>query len=371
MVPKDKLRPSKVATIGLLLLLLVPFSAALPNPPDRSAPANNHSGQLSNAQSFTGGVLLVRDGSTDMNVSANEFVVEYYCIDHGPYISKQFETGIGESISGPLSAAQASGVAEAANSVRPPRLVNLTVTVGGLDIGGNLTYVMTGMTYNVTTYSVWVTTQQQPAAETRVGYIVVSVPARPQLKEFSLDLAGSSCSETALSKSGPGWTNPAVSLGNPLRPFSTPPEGGFAPIFTYGTVRVLSGAGVAGAASIRPRENATFLLPPGAYSAVADVTLFGIPFSVGIGTYSSPRGAAIAQFTVSLNGVYGIWYGLEILALAIVVAVILFLNSRLHLWRAFTHASKYFYRVLRSGWRKVWESDTRAIRTDRADRQTL
>jgi len=318
---------------------------------------------LPNAQSFAGGVLLVKDGSTDQNVSANEFVVEFYCIPHPPFIWKQFETGIGESISGPLSSAQTSGVVDAANSVRPPRLVNLTVTVGGLDIGGNLTYVMTGMTYNVTTYSVWVTSQQSAGAEQRVGYIVVSVPERPQVTEFSQDLAGSSCSDTALSKTGAGWKSPAVSLGDPLGPFSTPPEGGFAPIFTYGTVRVLSSAGVAGAVSVRPRENATFLLPPGTYSAVADVTLFGIPLSVGSGTYSSPKGAAAAQFTVSLNSVYSIWYGLEILAVIILVAVILFLNSRLHLWRALAHASKYFYRVLLSGWRKVWESETRAIRT--------
>ena len=350
---------ARAAAVGFLLLLLVSSSAAaaLPSPPDRSAPANNQSGQLPNAQSFTGGVFLVKDGSTDQNVSANEFVVEFYCISHPPFIWKQFETTMGESVSGPLSSAQASGVADAANSVRPPRLVNLTVTVGGLDIGGNITYVMTGMTYNVTTYSVWVTSQQSPLAETRVGYIVVSVPERPQVKEFSQDLAGSSCSDTALSKTGAGWKSPAVSIGNPLAPFSTPPEGGFAPIFTYGTIRILSGAGVAGAASIRPRENTTFLLPPGTYSALADVTLFGIPFSVGSGTYSSPQGAATAQFTVSLNSVYSIWYGLEILALAILVAVILFLNSRLHLWRALAHASRYFYRVVRSGWRKVWESD--------------
>lgn len=313
----------------------------------------------------------MKDGSTDQNISANEFVVEFYCIPHPPFIWKQFETAIGESISGPLSGAQASGVVDAANSVRAPRLVNLTVNVGGLDIGGNITYVMTGMTYNVTTYSVWVTSQQSPAAETRVGYIVVSVPERPLVTEFSQDLAGSSCSDTALSKTGAGWKSPAVSLGNPLAPFLTPPEGGFAPIFTYGTVRVLSGGSVAGALPIRPRENATFSLPPGTYSAVADVTLFGIPFSVGSGTYSSPKGAATAQFQVSLNSVYSIWYGLEILGLAILIAVIFFLNRRLHLWRALAHASRYFYRVLRSGWRKVWDSDVRAIRTDRAGRQTL
>jgi hypothetical protein len=349
----------KVAVVGLLFLLLLSSSlavaGALPNPPDRSAPANNQTGQLPNAQPFNGGVFLVKDGSTDQNVSASEFVVEFFCIDHGPYISKQFETSVGESISGPLSTAQASGVSDAMNSVRPPRLVNLTVVVGGLDEGGNITYVMTGMTYNVTTYSVWVTTQQSPPAEQRAGYIVVSVPERPQINETSQDLAGSSCSDNALSKSGPGWTSPALSLGHPFSPFSTPPEGGLAPILSYGAVRVLSSAGAAGAAVIRPGENVTFLLPPGSYSAVADVTLFGLHFSVGSGTYSSPAGGADAQFTVSLTSVYSIWYGLELLALAIVVVVVLLLNRWLHLWRALVHASRYFSRVFRSGWRRLWD----------------
>jgi hypothetical protein len=233
-------------------------------------------------------------------------------------------------------------------------MVSLTTTVGGLDLAGNLTYVMTGMTYNVTTYSVWVTTES-PAAEQRVGYIVVSVPERPQVTEFSQDLSGSSCSDYALSKAGAGWTSPALSLGSPLGPFQKLPEGGAAPIFTYGTVRVLSSAGVVGAADIRPGENMTFLLPPGKYSAVADVKLFGIPFSVGSGTYSSPGGATAAQFTVSLASLNGIWYGLEIAALAIFVGASLFIADRVHLWRALARASKYFSRVLHTGWRRFWD----------------
>jgi hypothetical protein len=354
-----KPRHAQVAVIGLLLLLLLSSSDALaltfPNPPDRSAPANNLSGPLPNAQSFTGGVLLVKDGSADQNVSGYEFVVEFLCIPHPPTISKQFETAIGESISGPLSTPQISGVVDAMNSVRPPRLVNLTTTVGGLDLAGNLTYVMTGMTYNVTTYSVWLTTQQSPPAEQRAGYIVVSVPERPQVNESSQDLSGSSCSDYALSKAGAGWTSPALSLGSPLGPFQKLPEGGVSQIFTYGTIRVLSSAGVAGAAYIRPGENTTFTLPPGTYSAVADVTLFGIPFGVGSGTYSSPAGATAAQFTVSLTNLDDIWYGLEISALAIFVGVFLSIADRVHLWRALAHASKYLSRVFHSGWRRFWD----------------
>jgi len=89
--------------------------------------------------------------------------------------------------------------------------------------------------------------------------------------------------------------------------------------------------------------------------AVADVTLFGISFSVGSGTYSSPGGAAGAQFTVSLIHLNDIWYGLEISALAIVVGVFLFIADTIHLWRALAHASKYLSRVLHSGWRRFWD----------------
>lgn len=310
---------------------------------------------MTNAQSFAGGVFLVKDGSADQNVSGYEFVVEFYCIPHPAYISKQFETGIAESISGPLSSAQASGVTAAENSVRPPKLVNITITVGGLDLAGNITYVMTGMTYNVTTYSVWVTAHQSPPAEQRVGYIVVSVPERPTINETSQDLSGSSCSDFPMSKSGHAWTSPALALSNPLNRFSTPPEGGFAPILTYGTVKVISSAGVEAAASIRPGENVTFALPPGKYKAVADVALLGIPFAATLETYSSSPGASTAQFTVSLNNMYGLWYGVELAFLIIIVAVLLILNRRFQPLRALVHALKYFRAGLRTAWRRFWD----------------
>jgi len=382
MVSLPKPGHARIAIVGLLLLLLLSFSSAmaltLPNPPDRSASTNNTNGALPGAQSFPGGVFLVDNGTTQHNESANEFVAEYLCINHPLTLTKQYETAIGESISGPLTPAQTSGLISAVNSVRPAHMVVLSIPIGGLDLGGNITYVQKEMLYNVTTYSVWVTTQQ--SGEQRVGYIVVSVPVEPQVVRSVTDMSGSSCDSYAMSKLGAGFNNglsevdsfynaqnqlvnvtqpSAISLGSPLSAFSAPPAGGFAPIFIYGTIKVLSSAGVAGAASIRPGENATFVLPPGTYSTIADVTLFGIPFSVGSGTFSSPPGAAAAQFTVSLNSVYSIWYGLEIVALILLVAIILLIESRLHVSRALTHASKHFYRVLRSGWRKVWESEIR------------
>jgi hypothetical protein len=278
---------------------------------------------------------------------------------------KQFETGIGESVSGPLSAAQASGVTDALNSVKPPKTVSLSVGVGEVDVGGNLTYLMHAMIYNVTTYSVWIATQQSPPVQQRVGYITVSVPVQPVVTRLSQDLAGSSCDTYALLKYGAGFrststefyqsSNPLPFANSPLSWIAAPPEGGFSPILSYGTVKVLSGASVEGAASIKPGENVTFVLPPGKYTAVADVALFGIPFAATLKTYSSPAGASTEQFAVSLNNMYGLWYGIELAILIIVVGVLLVLNHRFHWLRALVHASKYSGRGLRSTWRRFWD----------------
>lgn len=336
---------AKVAVVCLLFVLMLSSSQAmaltLPAPPDKSAPANNQSGPLQGAQSFAGGVYLVNDGSSEQNMSVSEFVVEFFCITHAPFVSKQFSTSVGESISGPVSSDQASGIIAAVDSVRPPRMVNLTVNVGGLDMEGNITYVLTGVTYKLTTYSVWTTTQQSPPVEQRVGYIVVSVPIKPQIQRDFLDLNGSSCETYSLNKFGPGWNSNASStfihdssswLQNPLGSVAALPDDGVAPVLTYGPVEVLSSTGVAGAADIKPGQNVTFALPPGSYSAVDKVTVLGISFDVTCGTYSSSSGSAAAQFTVTLAGVENVWHGLEATAVLIVIAVIILIFWRFKLW---------------------------------------
>ena len=77
---------------------------------------------------------------------------------------------------------------------------------------------MTGMTYNVTTYSVWVTSpavswgraegglhrRERPGAT--AGHRVFAGPCRVLLLRH------------ALSKAGPGWTSPAVIARQPARP---------------------------------------------------------------------------------------------------------------------------------------------------------
>jgi hypothetical protein len=335
-----KRRPAKVAIIGLLVLLLLSspdaFALTLPNPPDRSASANNQTGPLpsSNARSFTGGVLIVKDGSSDQLRITNEFAAEFFC-QGGTYdLKKQYKTEIGESISGPISSDQAAGIVEAMNAVRPPRAVTLTARVGGVAFGiADIVFTLTGVTYNVTSYSIWVVSQSSPAVEQRVGYVVARVPTQLQIERNQPLLPGDCIPRFGFTQIGAGFApDPWAWVYQPVVTTTAPPDEGIPPIIAYGTVRVLSGSGIAGAAKIRAGENATFLLPPGIYSAVADVALFGIPFGVSSGTYSSADGAAAAQFTVALTSVEYIWYGLEAFALIIIVAVILVIAKKLELW---------------------------------------
>jgi hypothetical protein len=287
-----------------------------------------------NARSFTGGVFLVKDSSSNQTASTDEPVAEFFC-QGGTYDpKKQYKTEIGESITGPISSDQAAGIVEAMNAIRPPKTVTLTARVGGVAFGiSDIIFTLTGVTYNVTSYSIWVVSQSSPAVVQRVGYVVARVPTQLQIERNQPLLRGDCIARFGFTQIGAGFApEPWAWLYRPVVTATAPPDEGVPPIITYGTVRVLSGGGIAGTAKIRAGENATFLLPPGVYSAVADVALFGISFGVSSGTYSSPDGAAAAQFTVALTSVEYIWYGLETLALIIIVAVILVIAKKIELW---------------------------------------
>ena len=111
--------------VCLIVLLSLPLSGAmaitLPGPPDKSAPGNNQNGPLqsADARSFDGGVTLVMDGSASQNVTANLFLGLFFCATDSADFSRNYPSLIGESMSGPLSASQASGVGEAMDSVAP------------------------------------------------------------------------------------------------------------------------------------------------------------------------------------------------------------------------------------------------------------
>lgn len=328
-------RHARTAAVGLLVLLVLSSSQAmaltLPSPPDQGSPSNTQAGPVQGASSFSGGISLVKDSSSFENRSASEFIVEFYCIAHGPFVSKHFDTQVGESVGAPLSNDQASGLVAAVNSVRPPESVPISVSVGAFDQEGNITYHMTGMTYNVTTYSVWAHSQQS-GVEQRVGYVVVSVPVKAIVVRGSTDLTGSSCEVFALSTYGEGWRGSSVALlQERIGPLGSLPEQGLYPLFTYGPVRLLSGSTVVGSALVKPHSNVTFALTPGTYSAVSTVSILGIPFSVNCGTYTTD--AASPQFTVTLTEVGKVWYEFETVATLLTVAAILLISWRLGVFR--------------------------------------
>jgi hypothetical protein len=329
-----KPRRARVAAVGLLLLIALSspgvMALTLPSPPDRSASANNASAPPSASQSFAGGVSVARENSSIQNVTAGEFIVDFYCLIHPQtVVNKHFRTGIAESISGPVTSDQATGIMQAMDSVRPPDTVDISIGVGAEDLEGNLTYTLKAMTYNVTTYSVWV--QQSTSTHQKVGYLTTSVPVHPTVYRDAQDLTGSSCESESLHRLGGGYFYGSTSP-TPSPPFGALPKGGYPPFLTFGPVTVTSSQGIAGAGQISPGENITFLLPPGTYSASTPAKILGISTKVSLGSYSSPQGAGAAQFTVTLAGVEGIWYDLQILGVIILLAVIVFIVWWFRLW---------------------------------------
>ena len=331
-MPKATPGWSAALVVLVFVLLLSPpvLALTLPNPPDRTAPENNVNGPLPNPgkQAFTGGVLLVKDSTDNQVQPVHEFVANFYCSAGSKTITKQYKTDIGESISGPISNAQTQGIIEAINSVRPPKTVPLTITVNG-DPAKNTTYTITGITYQITTYSIWIITQPSPAMEQRVGYIVTSVPQQPPNVSVDSNPCPANHS-TPLVEYGNGFKeDPLAWLYQPFIPVFTPPDDGVPPVFGFGIIKVYSGGAIYGVAHVRPGENATFLLPPGSYSVSADVEIFGITFSIPGQSVESPPGATAVILTVSLTTVVEIWYVFEVIVVLIIVAIIWFVISRL------------------------------------------
>jgi hypothetical protein len=272
-------------------------------------------------QSFTGGVLLTTDSTITSLNATNDFIANFYCSAGSRTITKQYKTQIGESITGPLTADQQSGVLEAIKAVRPPKTVPLTVNVNG-DPSKNTTYTLTGITYVTTTYSIWVITSTgPPSTEQRIGYIVETVPQQPPKVSVESGPCPTNHS-TPVVEYGAGFQeDPTAWLTQPIIETFSPPDDGISPIFSYGEVRVLSGGQVYAVSTIRPGENATFILPPGSYDVESDLVIFGIHLTISGGSVQSPPGAVAILLTVTLTTIEEIWYVLEIVVIIIVIVL--------------------------------------------------
>lgn len=290
----------------------------------------------------------MKEGSSDQNVSASSEVAQFFCAGGDYRVSKPFSSSIGESMGSAISSEQAGGIIQALASLRPPKAVSLSTHVYSLAYGfGNTTYKLTAVTYNVTTYSVWIRTQQAPPVEHRVGYIAMGTPKQMQVVELSDDFGGAgTCPPLSFKEVGPAFRSDSSDWLHQLLAAMTP-DGGVASILTYGDVRIQSGGTTEGAASLRPGENASFLLPPGNYSAVSDVKLFGIPLSMSAGTQSSSVGSGV-QLTVWLTTAEYMLYGLELLVATVLLIAIWLVGRKVGMWSALARASVRGLRYLRA-----------------------
>ncbi|MDA4121124.1 MAG: hypothetical protein OK404_01805 [Thaumarchaeota archaeon] len=303
-------------------------SPPLPNPPDRSNPANTVNGPLKGPGlkgPYTGGVLVKTEAPVVVVSPASEPVAEFDCAAGTKTIMKTFPITTGMSLSGPLSNSQTSGVIEAFNDVKPKdKTVTLTATVSG-DPTLIITYTLTGITYTRTIYDVYVITQAAPAIEQLAGFIVVDTPKSLQIDKTSTPCANTGQPMVVLGKdwhlndTGPGF------FDNFFRIFILPDDG-LPPFFDYGKVYIYSGGSIYGGTDVRPGETVTFEVAPGTYTVSGDIGIFGIHISIPGQTVSPPAGQNISYMVIYVTLVVEeIIYIIIIIIVVVIIVVIYFI----------------------------------------------
>ena len=318
----------------LMALLLAPAAAValdLPAPPDPSDPANTISGPLPGPYTgpFAGGVLMKAQPPVATTKAANEVIATFECVDATKTVSKTVKSETGMSIHGPISDAQTQGIIDAFNSVRPPKSVVLTTVVTGhadkID-----TWTLTGITFQQTTYNIYVITQASPAMERLVGYIVVALPTGLVTKDDQTPCPDPAPGPMIILGDGfhlvPAPQDPVGGFFDVFFEITSLPDNGIQPFFQYGKVNVYGNGGIAGTTNVRPGETIQMELPPGTYNVQADVGVFGLHFNVDGGTFTS-QNPVVLSVTLSVEAlVYTI-----IIVIILVVLVAAFVVVR-HFW---------------------------------------
>ncbi|HEV2138960.1 MAG TPA: hypothetical protein VGR53_08960 [Nitrososphaerales archaeon] len=312
---------------GLFILMFAGSSAwafTLTNPP---APNTTVNGPLKGpppVSSFTGGVLLQQDQSSDPVEPHSDFLAKFECVAGTQIVSKTIPSQFGQSIQGPISSDQTQGIIDAIKSVRPPKAVTLSTTVSGAaDVV--TTWTLTGIKFHETSYNVYVITQASPAIERLVGYIQSWVPEA--LITNSTTTPCPTPAPIGTVTIGDGWdhtTGPAPPE-TPSRSFFDVffglPDDSWFGIIQYGRVNVYSGGMLAGSTDVRPGETVMFELPAGSYDVQADIGIFGLHFPIPGGSFSSgPADFVILSVTLSAEEfVYGIIIVMIVLVVLVVV----------------------------------------------------
>ncbi len=308
----------KILVASLIVLILVSaFSVPvlglitdMPDPPTRPNTVGPVSGV---GNTYGGGVLVIAEPQANVVEGRNKVLGRIEQTNEKKTAKVEEKSDWGLSMTGPVSNDEMQGILAAIKDLRPPRKVTLEYEMQGKDDERRL-WTQTGCVYEVVHYKIYIVRQAVPAQNELVGIMVVETPASIQAKMDS-----EACPDPKpvvdVPQTGGGildaiggffhWLS--VDLPNDLG------------LYVFGTVKVYSGGGIAGVMHLRSGESKTIKLPPGSYTAKAEVRIIGIPLEFDVGRVSADVPILL---TVTLSTVE---YGAIILVIVIIIIVIIVL----------------------------------------------
>jgi len=300
----------------MFLLTLIPIvKADLPNPPP---PGTTAGPQAFTGGPYTGGVLLKKVPQPDIVKPVNKIMGTIACLAVSElYKFGEVKSELGLSVQGPISDAQTQGIIDSIGAARPPKDIDLGTYVMEGSPTEIRTWTWTSTTYKHVHYEIWVVQSAGPPAVNRLaGYINTEIPDHANVVMTSLPCP------TPATPSRTIFPVPTTPLPNSFFDVFFPlPEDGFPPVIGYGKVTINGNGGTAAAGLVRPGETISFNLPPGTYTAQADMEFFGLHFGVSSGTYTTPPGATGVILSVTIVAIEQIVYVFYIICYAVGIFV--------------------------------------------------
>lgn len=315
----------KVLVVSLISLILVStFSASvfalnteLPEPPTRP----NQVGAVSGVgDTYGGGVLVIAEPQANVVADRNKELGKIEQTNEKRTVEVKEKADWGLSMTGPVSNSEMQGILAAIRDLKPQREIKLSYDLQG-KVDERRSWKQTGTVYEVTHHKIYIVRQAVPAQNELVGIMVVEEPVSLQVKMDSED-----CPDPApviqVIQVGDGLID---SITGFFRWFfiDLPSDLG---LYVFGTVKVMSGGGIAGVMHLRSGESKTIRLPPGSYSAKAIVKIFGFPIEMDVGSISADVPILL---TVTLLTVEYIAIIIVVVIIVAIVLAILLLRRRI------------------------------------------
>ena len=308
----------KILVLCLISLILVsafsvPVFAVITDMPDPPTRPNTVGAVSGTGNTYGGGILVIAEPQANVVADRNKELGRIEQTNEKKTAKVEEKSDWGLSMTGPVTNDEMQGILAAIKDLRPDRKVTLTYEMQGKDDERRL-WTQTGCEYEVVHHKIYVVRQAVPAQNELVGIMVVETPVEVKAKMDS-----EPCPDpkpvVVIPQTGGGILDAIGGFFHWLL-VDLPNDLG---LYVFGTVKVYSAGAIAGVMHLRSGESKTIKLPPGSYTARAEVRIIGIPLEFDVGRASADVPIILTVFLDTVE------YGAIILVIIIIIVVIVVL----------------------------------------------